>query len=251
MAAKAGVSMAASKEMVRAAPTTEQGVPGAVLSPMGAFGGRPDWAYFIDDREFAVEMQWPRSVEVNERMETTDAQVKGLLLATFLPIRRFRWELNPVDAQPGAVALAHEDLNLPVRGDETTVPRRGGFNHDKHLSHSLRAVGQGHYHFEEVLELREDGLLHLKKLGTRPPRSIIGIRTDEHGNLEAIEQMAGGIGITGGQRVMGGIVGGVAPADLPLGHRRRRRSGGSLGAALLLPQLPRQGRADPCRCRQA
>lgn len=214
MAAKAGVSMAASKEMVRAAPTTEQGVPGAVLSPMGAFGGRPDWAYFIDDREFAAELQWPRSVEVNERMETTDAQVKGLLLATFLPIRRFRWELNPVDAQPGAIALTHEDLNLPVRGDETTVPRRGGFNHDKHLQHALRAVSQGHYHFEENVEYRDpkeggDGLIHLVKLATRPPRSIIGIRTDEHGNLEAIEQMAGGIGITGGQRVMGGIVGGI------------------------------------------
>ena len=210
LAAKAGpVSAAASKEVVRSAPTTEQGVPGAVLSPMGAFGGRPDWAYFIDDREFAAELQWPRSVEVNERMETTDAQVKGLLLATFLPIRRLRWELDPAEARPEAVALSHEDLNLPVRGDEALVARRGGFNHDQHLGHALRAVGQGHYHFEEVLELREDGLLHLEKLGTRPPRSIIGIRTDEHGNLRAIEQVAGGIGITGGQRVMGGIVGGI------------------------------------------
>lgn len=208
MAAKAGISMAASKEVVRAAPTTEQGVPGAVLSPMGAFGGRPDWAYFLDDREFAAELQWPRSVEVNECMETTDAQVKGLLLSTFLPIRRFRWELDPAEARPGAIALAHEDLNLPVRGDEMMIPRRGGFNHDKHLSHSLRAVGQGHYHFEEVLELREDGLLHLEKLGTRPPRSIIGIRTDAHGNLKAIEQMAGGLGMGGGN-VFGGLVSGV------------------------------------------
>jgi len=208
MAAKAGISMAASKEVVRAAPTTEQGVPGAVLSPMGGFGARPDWAYFVDDREFAAEMQWPRSVEVNERMETTDAQVKGLLLATFLPIRRMRWELDPAEARPEAVALAHEDLNLPVRADEESVARRGGFNHDRHLGHSLRAVSQGHYHFEEVLELREDGLLHLNKLGTRPPRSIIGIRTDEHGNLEAIEQMAGGLNLGSG-RVLGGTVGGV------------------------------------------
>lgn len=213
MAAKAGISMAASKEVVRSAPTTEQGVPGAVLSPMGAFGGRPDWAYFLDDREFAAELQWPRSVEVNERMETTDAQVKGLLLATFLPIRRMRWELNPAEAQPGAIALAHEDLNLPVRGDETMAPRRGGFNHDKHLSHALRAVGQGHYHFEEKVEWRDpaeggDGLLHLVKLATRPPRSIIGIRTDAHGNLEAIEQMAGGLGMGGGN-VFGGLVSGV------------------------------------------
>lgn len=200
--------MAASKEVVRAAPTSEQGVPGAVLTPLGGFGGRPDWAYFMDDREFASELQWPRSVEVNERMETTDAQVKGLLLATFLPIRRMRWELDPAEARPEAIALAHEDLNLPVRGDEQLIARRGGFNHDRHLGHSLRAVSQGHYHFEEVLEYRDDGLLHLKKLGTRPPRSIIGIRTDEHGNLVAIEQMAGGLGFSGG-RVMGAPVGGI------------------------------------------
>lgn len=200
--------MAVSKEVVRAAPTTEIGVPGGVLTPMGGFGGRPDWAYFMDDREFAIELQWPRSVEVNERMESTDAQIKGLLLATFLPVRRMRWELNPAEARPEAVDLAHEDLNLPVRGDEALISRRGGFNHDRHLGHSLRAVGQGHYHFEEVLELRDDGLLHLEKLGTRPPRSIIGIRTDEHGNLRAIEQMASGFGFTGG-RVMGGTLGGV------------------------------------------
>jgi hypothetical protein len=213
MAQKAGVSMAASKEVVRSAPTTEQGVPGAVLSPMGGFGGRPDWAYFVDDREFAAELQWPRSVEVNERMETTDAQVKGLLLATFLPIRRMRWELDPAEARPEAVDLFHEDLNLPVRGDEESVSRRGGFNHDKHLGHSLRAVGQGHYHFEELVEWHDpskggDGLLHLVKLATRPPRSIIGIRTDDHGNLEAIEQMTSGLGLGGG-RVFGGVVGGI------------------------------------------
>lgn len=208
MAQKAPVSAAASKEVVRSAPTNELGTPGAVLTPLGGFGGRPDWAYFMDDREFAAELQWPRSVEVNERMETTDAQVKGLLLATFLPIRRFRWELDPAEARPEAVTLAHEDLNLPVRADETMVARRGGFNHDRHLGHSLRAVSQGHYHFEEVLELREDGLLHLEKLGTRPPRSIVGIRTDEHGNLMAIEQMAGGLGFSGG-RVMGAPMGGI------------------------------------------
>lgn len=214
MAQKAGVSMAASKEAIRAAPTTEQGVPGAVLSPFGGFGGRPDWAYFVDDREFAAELQWPRSVEVNERMETTDAQVKGLLLATFLPIRRLRWELDPAEARPEAVALSHEDLNLPVRGDEMMVPHRGGFNHDRHLGHSLRAPSQGHYHFEEKVEYRDpddggDGLIHLVKLATRPPRSVIGIRTDDHGNLEAIEQMAGGFGMGGGSRVLGGTVGGV------------------------------------------
>lgn len=208
MAAKAGVSMAASKEVVRAAPTTEQGVPGMVLTPMGGFGGAPKWADFLDDREFNPDLQWPHSVEANEEIETVDAQVKGLLLATFLPIRRFRWELDPAEARPEAIDLAHEDLNLPVRGDETAVARRGGFNHDRHLGHALRAVSQGHYHFEEVVELRDDGLLHLNKLGTRPPRSIHRILTDLHGNLQAIQQMVAGLDLGVG-RVFGGALSGV------------------------------------------
>lgn len=209
MQMKSDPSFAASKEAVRAAPRAEIGVPGSVISGLGAFGSamgvRPDWSYFLDDREFAEELQWPQSVEVNERMETTDAQIKGLLLATFLPVRRFRWELDPAEARPDAVALTHEDLNLPVRGDEEMIARRGGFNHDRHLGHSLRAVGQGHYHFEELLELRDDGLLHLVKLGTRPPRSITAIRTDDHGNLKAIEQFMPGVPSAG--RVFGGSAG--------------------------------------------
>jgi hypothetical protein len=205
---KGDPSLAASKEAIRAAPTKELGAPGMVMSGMGIFGGgtgaTPDWGYFVDDREYAAELQWPASTEKFERMET-DAQLKGLLLATTLPIRRFRWELDPNEANPDVVALAAEDLNLPIRNEEPRPPRRGGFNHDRHMGHALRALSQGHYHFEEVVELREDGLLHLVKLGTRPPRSIIGIRTNEHGDLEAVEQMSGGLPQSG--RVLGGIAG--------------------------------------------
>lgn len=194
----------------RGAPTKEEGAPG-VVTGMGGLGrsifggpgimGRPDWAYFVDTREYAPELQWPASIPILERMET-DAQLKGLLLATTLPIRRFRWEIDPNEADPEVVDHAAEDLNLPIRGEDPN-PRRGGVNHDTHMAHALRALSQGHYHFEELVELRDDGLLHLVKLGTRPPRSIIGIRTDEHGNLEAIEQMPGGFG-TGG-RILGGV----------------------------------------------
>lgn len=206
LAVRAGapVMAAVDKDAQRGAPTAEQGAPGTIITGMGGFGGRPDWGYFVDDREYAPELQWPKSVEAYERMET-DAQLKGLLLATTLPIRRFRWEIDPNEADPNVVEAVAEDLNLPIRGEDPRPPRRGGFNHDRHLGHSLRALSQGHYHFEEVLEVRDDGLLHLKKLGTRPPRSIIGIRTDDHGDLEAIEQMAGGFG--SGGRILGGLSG--------------------------------------------
>lgn len=176
----------------RGAPTTEVGVPGNVYVGLGP-QGIPGWGYFVDDREYAPELQWPQSTEAYERMET-DAQLKGLLLATTLPIRRFQWEFDPNGADPGIVEHLAEDFSLPVRGEDPRPRRRGGFNHDRHMGHALRALSQGHYHFEIVVELRDDGLLHLSKLGTRPPRSIVGIRTDEHGELQAIEQLTTGIG---------------------------------------------------------
>lgn len=211
---KGDPSMAASKEAIRAAPTKELGAPGMVMSGMGIFGGgtgaTPDWGYFVDDREFAEELAWPRGVEKYERMETSDAQVKGLMLATTMPPRRFHWEFDPNEARPEAVDLIAEDFNLPVRGEDERRKTRRGFNHDRHMGHALRALGQGHYHFEEQVEYHDpdeggDGLLHLVKLGTRPPRSIIGIRTDDHGNLTAVEQMSGGL--PSGGRILGGVAG--------------------------------------------
>lgn len=197
-----------SKDAQRGAPTKEEGISGLVMPGLGTVGGfnHPEWAYFVDDREYAPELQWPASVPKIERMET-DAELKGLILATTLPIRRFRWEIDPNEADPNVVAHAAEDLNLPVAGEDEGPRRRGTFNHDRHMSHALRALTQGHYHFEEVLELRDDGLLHLVKLGTRPPRSLIAIRTDEHGALEAIEQLRGGF-TTGGQ-ILAGAAGGA------------------------------------------
>jgi len=191
----------------KGAPTDERGVPGSsVIGGIAALGGPPGWGTFMDDREYAVELQWPQSTEAYERMET-DAQLKGLMLATTLPIRRFRWELDPNEADPGVVEHVAEAFNLPIRGEDPRPPRRGGINHDRHMGHALRALSQGHYHFERVYEYREDGLLHLKKLATRPPRSITGIRVDEHGDLLAIEQLATG-GFASG-RIVGGAFEGM------------------------------------------
>lgn len=202
LAAKAGPVSAAAidKDAQRGAPTTEIGSTG-VISGLGGFGGTPDWAYFVDTREYAPELQWPASIPIHERQET-DAQLAGLMLATTLPIRRYRWEIDSNEADPKVAEHIAEDLNLPIRGEDPE-PRRGGVNHDQHMGHALRALSLGHYHFEEKVELRDDGLLHLVKLGTRPPRSIIGIRTDEHGELEAIEQMPGGFGT--GANIIGGV----------------------------------------------
>lgn len=179
--------------------TREQGLPGPVNAGLPVLGintgiaGTND-SYFLDTREYAADLRWSGaysgSTLVYSRMET-DAQLTGLMIVNTLPVRRFRWELDPNGARPTVVNALADDLGLPIRGNEEATQRRpaGAFRHDRHIGHALRALAFGHYHFEETYEYREDKLLHLAKLGTRPPTSIQNFIVDDHGEFAGIEQV--------------------------------------------------------------
>jgi hypothetical protein len=170
------------------APTREVGAPADIGTPIAGLGSVLPWSTFIDERETAPDLTWPKSSDTYRRMQA-DAQVKGLLLATTLPIRRYRWELDPNGAKASVTKHVAASLNLPIRGeDQTTIRQRGRFNHDRHLAHALQALGYGHYYFEQVYEIGDDGLVHLKKLGTRPPRTISNFVLEDNGALRAIQQ---------------------------------------------------------------
>lgn len=184
------------------APITEQGVPSPVLMPwsgMQVAGGTFAPTY-QDDREYAPDLRWgpsgTGSVAVYSRMEGGDAQIKGLLGATTLPVRRKRWEIDPAGADGEVVEHVADDFNLPIAGDDEWTPNPGGFNHDRHLAHALRALGFGHFYFERVYRYSDprkggDGRMHLAKLGTRPPRTIMNFIVGEHGELLGIIQNVG------------------------------------------------------------
>jgi hypothetical protein len=195
-------------------PTTEVGAPAPNYT---ATGGVMPWSAYMDDREYAPDVTWPVSNETYRRMQA-DAQVKGLLLATTLPIRRFLWEIDPNGARPEVVEHIADSLNLPIRGqDRPSVRRRQRFDWGRHLAHVLRALAYGHYYFEQVYDWADpraggDGLLHLRKLGTRPPRTISNILTAPDGGLKAIEQSVG-IG-SNADRVLGANIGSGARLDV-------------------------------------
>lgn len=184
-------------------PTSEKGSP----APLTA-GGLLPWTAYMDDRDHAPDVKWPASVETYSRMQT-DSQVKGLLLATTLPIRRFLWEIDPNGARPEVVEHIATSLNLPIRGqDAPPIRRRKRFSWPKHLAHALRSLAYGHYYFEQVYDYANprdggDGRFHLRKLATRPPRTITNIRVDEDGGLRAIEQPGRETNITTG--LLGGL----------------------------------------------
>lgn len=154
--------------------------------------GLVPWSSLIDQREHVPELQWPTSTPTYERM-LTDAQIAGVLFGLLAPVRRRRWMIEPNGARPEIVAGVAADLGLPVRGaDPGPRPRRQGrFSHDHHLAHALRALAFGHYFFEQVGEIGDDGLWHLRKLAPRPPASISEVKVARDGGLLSIRQQVG------------------------------------------------------------
>lgn len=187
------------KKPTKADAPPELGRPSTEIFGFGQGAGLLPWALYMEDREAVPDLIWPQSVNTYQAMQS-DAQIKGLLMAMGLPIRRFRWEIIPNEARQNVIDHVAEAHNLPVQGqDPRPVRRRNRFDHDRHIAHALRAPAQGHMHFEEVYEYRDpaeggDGLLHLKKLGSRPPRTIQAISVEQNGDLKAIVQMGGLIG---------------------------------------------------------
>jgi hypothetical protein len=149
-----------------------------------------------DDLERVPELQWPNSV-LTYRSMMNDAQANSLVLGLLLPIRAYKWYLNPNGAKPDIVERISTDYNLPIGSDSEFNRRRGQrrFSFDKHIEDALRAVYYGHYPFEQVGEIGEgrDGLpndqkWHLRKLGVRAPRTIQEIGVDKDGSLKYIKQ---------------------------------------------------------------
>jgi hypothetical protein len=181
--------------MSPSAPTTEIGRPSLGYTLPGWDG----FAVAVDEREYAPDLIWPQSIETYRRMET-DAQIAGLLLGTMLPIRRFRWFIDPDGASDQVTEHIARDFNLPIKGEDAPppVPRseRNRFSHDRHLAHALRALPLGHYPFEQVGVIGTDERFHLTKLAPRPPYTIANggsIELDKNGGLAGIKQ---GIGLS-------------------------------------------------------
>lgn len=172
------------------APTTEVGTtnPGAALRipGWGAMAG------VVDELETAPLLRWPSSVRKTYPAMRNDSQVEALFYATTLPIRRYRWMIDPNGARDEVVAHVSGDLGLPLKGaDAGPVPRsRGRFAFGDHLRLVLEALIDGHYFFEQVAPI-EDGRAHLRKLAPRAPYTIEEIATSSDGGLQFIRQTFG------------------------------------------------------------
>ncbi len=167
------------------APTTEIGHGGTSIVP---------WANFVDNTEQVPELRWPNSVMVYDRMRA-DAQIAAVLKAGTLPIRRYKWKIDPNGASPEVTEFVAQELNLPVEGEEPKPrPRnRGRFSHEEHLRHALLSMVFGHMFFEQVYRAGDEGnRLHIRKLAPRMPATISEIAVAKDGGLEYIRQFSSG-----------------------------------------------------------
>ena len=172
------------------APITELGTELSTLLIRG-FAGKsvPSWNMYVDDVEQVPELAWPNSVNTFEKMRN-DAQISGLLAGLTLPIRRYRWVLDPGEANPEAVAKLADDLALPVLGDEqlhSVASSTRQFNHDTFLRHALLSLAYGFMPFEIVGEI-VDGWWRMSKLSPRMPRTVMAFSMDPTGTLQGIRQ---------------------------------------------------------------
>ncbi len=150
----------------------------------------PGWGMFSDEsHETNAELVWPASLEVYDRMRREDPQVGSVLRAVTTPIRRTPWMIDPAGARGVVVEHIANNLGLPIkgRGPLRLLRTRGRFSFEEHLRHALLELVYGHSFFEQVFFV-QDGLVYLRKLGWRPPRSISRIVVARDGGLEAIEQ---------------------------------------------------------------
>jgi len=177
-------------------PTTEIGqILGGTLSP----AGMAPWTKFVDEDEFVPALQWPMSVDTYNRMRA-DAQLGALFKATCLGVMKFKWSIDPNGQEEMAQKLS-EDYNLPVLGAKVNERYRAKrrFAFYDHMRKALHAGIYGHYYFEQVGDIKEDGKWHLRKLAERPPKTIDMFRVAEDGGLiSIIQNISKGMSFTSG-----------------------------------------------------
>lgn len=136
------------------------------------------------------ELRWPHSIRPYSRMAREDTQVKSILRAVSLPIRRTTWRVDPNGASDEVTRLVAEDLRLPILGDDGNAPlaQTGGHaSFKQHLRWVLKMLTYGHAFFEVVFK-EVDGRDRLHKLAYRPPGSIQEIKVARDGGLACIVQ---------------------------------------------------------------
>ncbi|WP_313366619.1 hypothetical protein [Microbacterium sp.] len=169
---------------------------------------------------------WPLSLEAYDKMRREEPQVVSVLRAVMLPILSAHYQIDPGEAREEVVTRVASDLGLGIKGRDPIPPHRtrGRFSWREYVRLALLSLVYGHSVFEQVYEPDAFGLLRLKKLAWRPPRTIAKFVVAPDGGLDAITQH----GLLSGQR---GEV--TIPVSHLVVHVNEREGANWIGQSLL------------------
>ena len=140
-----------------------------------------------------VELQFPRSIAIYDKMRRTDGQVKASLLAITLPILSLDWDIEPYKEtqDEGGKLGTPTPEDLEIAKFVKTDLLEGLTTSWKHILRQLLGhLWAGFWVIEPVYETRDDGKVHLRKLGSRLPSSVFRWKIARDGGLQAIIQRA-------------------------------------------------------------
>lgn len=149
----------------------EIGAPGTLI-----FGG------WMQTQDYNPDLQAPACYDVYDKMRLGDGQVRAGLTVVKLPILRAHWEVVPgSDSAQDRMIAEFIDRDLQSMS----------IAYISFLRQALLMLDYGCMLFEKCWRLGEDdGLIHLRKLAPRLPKSVIFWCTDENGGFDGVKQGA-------------------------------------------------------------
>ena len=146
-----------------AQPKLELGGTGTLLT-----GG------YITDADYNTDLTGTTGVEIYEKMRN-DATVRASLWAMKLPILGASWSVVPGE---------EKNEKYQKHADFIEEELFGGMSHtwEEFLRNSLNYLDFGHYVFEIVYKLREDGKIGWRKFAPRLPKTIQRWETNDGEN---------------------------------------------------------------------
>lgn len=150
--------------------------------------GTLGWSWF-DWIDVIPELRWPGALDVYHQMRR-EPQLKSLLTAVKLPIKRTQWRLDGSGCRPEVAEMVASNVGLPLVGDAAfrrPVRSRDRFSWQNHLSLAMTSFDFGHSFFEPIYRY-EQGRFLLRKLEWRPPQTISKVSVASDGGLVSISQ---------------------------------------------------------------
>jgi hypothetical protein len=135
----------------------------------------PSWGLRQDD--FIPELRGTRGVKKYREMRENDPVVGAILMAMDMMIRSVEWRVEGGDEadREFVLSLMHE---------------MDGSTWEAFISDVLSFLPYGFSLFEIVMKRRDDGLIGIRKLASRPQWTIDRFEVDEKGNIFGVWQIA-------------------------------------------------------------